>query len=699
MNKHAMNHNNETINSTDNGATERNSGQNISMHDSSTMHDHGGTLMPMGNLKQKFWTCLILSIPVLILAPMFPIDSHLHFVGADWMVLTLSSFIYFYGGAPFLKGAKAELASKTPGMMTLISIGITISYYYSVYVFIILTFFNPSSDMMGFFGELVTLIDIMLLGHLVEMNALARAGNALQELAKLLPEEATIVEKGGTKVVPLSSIHINDVLLVRAGEKIPADGVVIQGSTFVDESLVTGESRSVSKKINSKVIGGSLNGDGAIEIRVTGAGSTGYLAQIVDLVSVAQQKKSQAEDLADKVAGWLVYVAVAVSILSFVTWLAFGADFNFALERLVTVVVIACPHALGLAIPLVIARSTSIAAKNGLLIKNREALERAKDVGVVFLDKTGTLTEGDFTVQEYDTFSEKYSKEEVLQLAASVSENSSHPLSTSIVEAAKSLSIEMLRVTDTVAMPGTGIKGEVGTQNVALVNEKYLKDNGINYKTEAITGPVNEGYTVSFILVDNVAEGYIAQGDRVKKDSALFIKKLKVMNITPVMVTGDNIKVAAKVGQEVGIDSENIYAEFKPEKKENLIREYQGKKFVTMMVGDGINDAPALARADVGVAIGAGTNVAIDSADVILVSDDPLDIINFLMLGKETTKKMIQNLWFGAGYNVVAIPLAAGVLAPFGLLLSPAVGGILMGVSTLLVAINAQTLKLVEITK
>lgn len=699
MNEHTMGHQHGTPGSTGNNETIQESVGSTPPHEGSPMHDHGGVSMGMRNLKLKFWICLILSIPVLILAPMFPVDFHLYFVGADWVVLILSSFIYFYGGAPFLKGAKSELASKSPGMMTLISVGITVSYFYSVYVFIILIFVDPSSNMMGFFSELVTLIDIMLLGHWVEMRALASAGDALQELAELLPDEATVVEKNGTKVVPLSSIRPNDILLVRAGEKIPADGVVIQGSTFVDESLITGESRSVSKKKDSRVIGGSLNGDGTVEIRVTGVGSTGYLSQIVDLVSAAQRKKSQAENLADKVAGWLVYIAVGVSILSFVTWLAFGADFNFALERLVTVVVIACPHALGLAIPLVIARSTSIAAENGLLIKNREALERAKDVDVVFLDKTGTLTEGDFTVQEYDTFSEKYSGREILQLAASISENSSHPLSTSIVETAKSLSIEMLRVTGVVAMPGTGIKGEVDMQSVALVNEKYLKDNGINYEIEAIADSSNEGYTVSFLLVDGVAEGYIAQGDRVKEDSVLFIKKLKAMNITPVMVTGDNIKVAAKVGQEVGIAAENIYAEFKPENKENLIREYQDKKFMTMMVGDGINDAPALARADIGVAIGAGTDVAIDSADVILVSDDPLDIINFLALGKETTRKMVQNLWFGAGYNVVAIPLAAGTLASFGVLLSPAIGGILMGVSTLLVAINAQTLKLVEITK
>ncbi|EGP4984125.1 copper/silver-translocating P-type ATPase CopB [Enterococcus faecium] len=658
-------------------------------------HDHGGMdhSMHMGNFKQKFWLSLILAIPIILFSPMMGMEFpfQVTFPGSDWLVLILATILFIYGGQPFLSGAKMELKQKSPAMMTLIAMGITVAYIYSVYSFIA-NLLNPHTHVMDFFWELATLIVIMLLGHWIEMNAVSNASNALQKLAELLPESVKRLTKDGKEeTVSLKEVNEGDRLIVRSGDKMPTDGVILKGETIVDESAVTGESRGIKKQANDKVIGGSINGDGTIEIEVTGTGENGYLAKVMEMVRKAQGEKSKLESLSDKVAKWLFYVALIVGILAFIAWLLL-TDLPNALERMVTVFIIACPHALGLAIPLVVARSTSIAAKNGLLLKNRNALEQANDLDVIMLDKTGTLTEGKFTVTGVEVLDDAFNKNEILQYLGALEANANHPLAVGIMNYLKEHEIKPYQAENLKNLSGVGLEAKVKKQQVKIVNEKEVERLGLNIDQALLKPYQEQGNTISFLIVEDHLAAIVALGDVVKTEAKEFIRTLKERKITPVMLTGDNKNAAQAVADYLGI--EEYYGGLLPDDKEAVVQKYldQGKKVI--MVGDGINDAPSLARASIGMAIGAGTDIAIDSADVVLTNSDPKDILHFLDLAKQTRKKMIQNLWWGAGYNILAIPLAAGILAPIGIILSPAVGAVLMSLSTVVVALNALTLKI-----
>lgn len=658
-------------------------------------HEHGGMdhSMHMGNFKQKFWLSLILAIPIILFSPMMGMEFpfQVTFPGSDWLVLILATILFIYGGQPFLSGAKMELKQKSPAMMTLIAMGITVAYIYSVYSFIA-NLLNPHTHVMDFFWELATLIVIMLLGHWIEMNAVSNASNALQKLAELLPESVKRLTKDGKEeTVSLKEVNEGDRLIVRSGDKMPTDGVILKGETIVDESAVTGESRGIKKQANDKVIGGSINGDGTIEIEVTGTGENGYLAKVMQMVRKAQGEKSKLESLSDKVAKWLFYVALIVGILAFIAWL-FLTDLPNALERMVTVFIIACPHALGLAIPLVVARSTSIAAKNGLLLKNRNALEQANDLDVIMLDKTGTLTEGKFTVTGVEVLDDAFNKNEILQYLGALEANANHPLAVGIMNYLKEHEIKPYQAENLKNLSGVGLEATVKKQQVKIVNEKEVERLGLNVEQALLKPYQEQGNTISFLILENHLAAIVALGDVVKTEAKEFIRTLKERKITPVMLTGDNKNAAQAVADYLGI--EEYYGGLLPDDKEAVVQKYldQGKKVI--MVGDGINDAPSLARASIGMAIGAGTDIAIDSADVVLTNSDPKDILHFLDLAKQTRKKMIQNLWWGAGYNILAIPLAAGILAPIGIILSPAVGAVLMSLSTVVVALNALTLKI-----
>ncbi|MDE3282700.1 MULTISPECIES: heavy metal translocating P-type ATPase [Lacticaseibacillus] len=671
----------------------------IDMHHGDMSHmdmDHGGGhMMHMGNLKQKFWVSLIVMIPVLLLSQFMGMNIHLGalqlpivFPGSDWLVLILSSFLFFYGGWPFLTGAKSELQQRQPAMMTLIAMGITVAYGYSLYAFVMNHFIAPNGMVMDFFWELATLIVIMLLGHWIEMNAVMAAGNAVEKLAALLPSQAHVVHGDHVMDMPLAEVQVGTRLRVLAGEQMPADGQIVSGSSSVNESLVTGEAKAIHKAEGDRVIGGSVNGDGVIEINVTGTGESGYLSQVMKLVQSAQANKSKAEGMADKVAGWLFYAALAVGILAFFIWLSDGAAIAF--ERMVTVFIIACPHALGLAIPLVIARSTSIGATNGLLIRNRQALETAKHAKFILMDKTGTLTEGKFTVAKTVAFA-NHDEAQVLALMAALESHSEHPLATGIKAAAKEQQLNVPAAQNVQILKGIGLQGEVDGQAYTIVNARYLKDHQLSYDQAQADQLAAAGNSLAFLLQKDQVLGMVAEGDQLKPSSKPFVAALKRQGITPVMLTGDNHETAKKVADQLGLT--DFQAELKPEDKVAQVKAYQ-QLGVVMMVGDGVNDAPSLAQADIGVAIGAGTDVAIDTADVVLVHSDPADILNFLSLAKATNRKMVQNLWWGAGYNILAIPLAAGILAPIGFVLSPAVGAAIMSLSTIVVALNAMTLHL-----
>jgi len=662
-------------------------------------HDHAGGhlghMSHMGNLKQKFWISLIITIPIILLSTFMGerLPFQFSFPGSDWVVLVLSSVLFFYGGTPFLKGAKMELKEKNPAMMTLISMGITVAYIYSVYAFISNHFFPAAGHRMDFFWELATLIVIMLLGHWIEMRAVGNAGNALKKMAELLPGSAHLVdEHGNITDVDLKQIQIGQLLIVNAGEKIPTDGKIVEGNTTVNESMVTGEAKAVKKAVGDQVIGGAVNGNGTIKIEVTGTGESGFLAQVMKLVSEAQQEKSRSETLSDKVARALFYVAVTAGIIAFVVWFLITKNVDIALERLVTVLIIACPHALGLAIPLVVARSTSLGASNGLLIRNRVALEKSKKIAVVTMDKTGTLTEGDFRVSVVESLSDKWSNDEVLLLMASLESHSNHPLAVGILEEAEKREIRFPAPENVTVISGTGLSGTVEDKQLLIVKPAYLDQKKLPYDKNRYQELALRGNSVSYLIVDNEVAGIVAQGDEIKEEAKNTVDGLKRMQITPVMLTGDNEGYAKNVAAQVNITE--VHAELLPQDKERLIQSWQNNGKPVMMVGDGVNDAPALARAEIGVAIGAGTDVAIDSADVVLVKSNPSDILHFFSLAKNTTRKMVQNLWWGAGYNIIAIPLAAGVLAPVGIVLSPAVGAVLMSISTIVVALNSMTLKL-----
>ncbi|EOB7454560.1 heavy metal translocating P-type ATPase [Staphylococcus aureus] len=665
-------------------------------HDNHASHDHhSGHAHHHGNFKVKFFVSLIFAIPIILLSPLMGVNLPFQFTfpGSEWVVLILSTILFFYGGKPFLSGGKDEIATKKPGMMTLVALGISVAYIYSLYAFYMNNFSSATGHTMDFFWELATLILIMLLGHWIEMNAVGNAGDALKKMAELLPNSAIkVMDNGQREEVKISDIMTDDIVEVKAGESIPTDGIIVQGQTSIDESLVTGESKKVQKNQNDNVIGGSINGSGTIQVKVTAVGEDGYLSQVMGLVNQAQNDKSSAELLSDKVAGYLFYFAVSVGVISFIIWMLIQNDVDFALERLVTVLVIACPHALGLAIPLVTARSTSIGAHNGLIIKNRESVEIAQHIDYVMMDKTGTLTEGNFSVNHYESFKNDLSNDTILSLFASLESQSNHPLAISIVDFAKSKNVSFTNPQDVNNIPGVGLEGLIDNKTYKITNVSYLDKHKLNYDDDLFTKLAQQGNSISYLIEDQQVIGMIAQGDQIKESSKQMVADLLSRNITPVMLTGDNNEVAHAVAKELGIS--DVHAQLMPEDKESIIKDYQSDGNKVMMVGDGINDAPSLIRADIGIAIGAGTDVAVDSGDIILVKSNPSDIIHFLTLSNNTMRKMVQNLWWGAGYNIVAVPLAAGILAFIGLILSPAIGAILMSLSTIIVAINAFTLKL-----
>ncbi|MDW3955158.1 heavy metal translocating P-type ATPase [Staphylococcus saprophyticus] len=665
-------------------------------HDNHASHDHhSGHAHHHGNFKVKFFVSLIFAIPIILLSPLMGVNLPFQFTfpGSEWVVLILSTILFFYGGKPFLSGGKDEIATKKPGMMTLVTLGISVAYIYSLYAFYMNNFSSATGHTMDFFWELATLILIMLLGHWIEMNAVGNAGDALKKMAELLPNSAIkVMDNGQREEVKISDIMTDDIVEVKAGESIPTDGIIVQGQTSIDESLVTGESKKVQKNQNDNVIGGSINGSGTIQVKVTAVGEDGYLSQVMGLVNQAQSDKSSAELLSDKVAGYLFYFAVSVGVISFIVWMLIQNDVDFALERLVTVLVIACPHALGLAIPLVTARSTSIGAHNGLIIKNRESVEMAQHIDYVMMDKTGTLTEGNFSVNHYESFKEGLSNDTIISLFASLESQSNHPLAISIVDFAKSKNVSSANPQNVNNIPGVGLEGLIDNKAYKITNVSYLDKHELNYDNDLFIKLAQQGNSISYLIEDQQVIGMIAQGDQIKESSKQMVADLLSRNITPVMLTGDNNEVAHAVAKELGIS--DVHAQLMPEDKESIIKDYQSDGNKVMMVGDGINDAPSLIRADIGIAIGAGTDVAVDSGDIILVKSNPSDIIHFLTLSNNTMRKMVQNLWWGAGYNIVAVPLAAGILAFIGLILSPAIGAILMSLSTVIVAINAFTLKL-----
>ena len=633
------------------------------------------------DFKRRFFVSVILTVPILLLSQTIQQFLGIAFVfpGDKYVLFALSAFVFFYGGLPFLKGLFEEIKNKQPGMMTLISLAITVAFVYSTAVVFGL-------EGMVFFWELATLIDIMLLGHWIEMRSVMGASRALESLAKLMPSEAHLVKADGKiEDISISNLSVGNIVLVKPGEKIPSDGTVVKGESNVNESMLTGESRPVSKKKGNNVIGGSINGEGAIQIKVTHAGEDSYLSQVIELVRKAQESKSQTQNLADRAASWLTIISISVGTITLLAWLYFGESIAFSIERMVTVMVITCPHALGLAIPLVVAVSTSLSAKKGFLIRNRTAFENARKINAVIFDKTGTLTTGEFGVTDIVTFG-NYTERDTLYYAASLEANSEHPIAKGIVNNAKNKKIAFGKIQKFLALPGKGIQGEINRKQVKVVSPTYLK-----IQNKKIDGLTNQGKTVVCVLVNNKVIGAIALADLIRKESKEAIAKLKSSGIKCMMLTGDNKKVAEWVSRELKLD--DFYAEVLPHQKSEVIKKVMAKGLNVAMVGDGINDAPALVQADVGIAIGAGTDVAIESADIILVRNDPRDVMTIIALAKATYSKMQQNLLWATGYNIFAIPLAAGILYGYGILLSPAAGAVLMSLSTIIVAVNARLLR------
>ncbi|GAB4074543.1 heavy metal translocating P-type ATPase [Barrientosiimonas marina] len=650
-------------------------------------HDHGDHHAHMvEDFKKRFWISIVVTIPILLLSPMLQ-----SFAGVDWsfpfdqyIVFVLATFLFFYGGWPFITGGISELKEKNPGMMTLIGLAILVAYVYSS-----MTVFGwEGSD---FFWELATLIDIMLLGHWIEMKSVMGASNALEELVKLMPNEAhKLDEDGNTTDVPTSELQQGDHVLIKPGEKIPVDGTIDEGQSAIDESMLTGESVPVEKKQDDEVIGGSINKEGSIKATVEKTGEDSYLSQVVTMVKEAQESQSRTQDLTNRAAKWLFYLALASGFITLFIWIGLGYPFDTALERMVTVMVITCPHALGLAAPLVVAVSTSISAKRGLLIRNRANFEGARQLNAVVFDKTGTLTQGEFGVTEVIA-NNGYEKDDVLTWAASLEQNSEHPLATGMVSSAMQQNLELKTIETFESITGKGIEGTIEDRKVNVVSPGFVQNSHMTYDQETFEQLSGEGKTVVFVLLDDELIGMVALADMVRETAKEAVSSLKRKGIETIMLTGDNQKVADWVAGQLGIDE--VYAEVLPDDKANQVKTIKEKGWKVAMTGDGVNDAPALATADLGIAIGAGTDVAMESADVVLVKSNPNDVVSLMELSRKTYRKMIQNLWWAAGYNIVAIPLAAGVLAPIGIILSPAVGAVLMSLSTIVVAINAKLLK------
>ncbi|WP_086943897.1 heavy metal translocating P-type ATPase [Trichococcus pasteurii] len=636
-----------------------------------------------GSFKEIFLKSLPLGIAILLITPLMDIQLpfQIIFPYADVVAAVLATILYIYGGKPFYMGAKDEFNLKTPGMMSLITLGITVSYAYSVYA--VAARYVTGEHVMDFFFEFATLLLIMLLGHWIEMKALGEAGDAQKALAELVPKDAHVVlEDDSIETRPVSELQVGDVIRVQAGENVPADGIIIRGESRVNEALLTGESKPIEKNVKDQVIGGSTNGSGVLYVEVTETGDKSFISQVQSLISQAQSQPSRAENVAHKVAGWLFYIAVVVALIALLIWTII-ADLPTAVIFTVTTLVIACPHALGLAIPLVVSRSTSLGASRGLLVKNREALELTTKADVMVLDKTGTLTTGEFKVLDVTVLSDKYSEEEITGLLAGIEAGSSHPIAQSIVNHAEAKGIKSVSFDSIEIVSGAGIEGEANGHHYQLISQKAYG--------KALRMDIPKGATLSILVENNEAIGAVALGDELKETSRNLIEVLKKYGIEPLMATGDNEEAAQGVAEVLGIQYQ---ANQSPEDKYKLVESMKNQNKTVIMVGDGVNDAPSLALADVGIAIGAGTQVALDSADIILTQSDPGDIESFIELANKTTRKMKQNLVWGAGYNFIAIPIAAGLLAPIGITLGPAFGAVLMSLSTVIVAINAMLLKL-----
>jgi len=663
------------------------SGKDHEGHKNHKGGDHHSHMV--ADFKRRFWVSLGITIPILVLSPMIQaflgIKADLSFRGDAYLLWALSSAVFFYGGGPFLKGLFDELGEKQPGMMTLIAIAISTAYIYSSVV----VFGLPGKV---FFWELATLIDIMLLGHWIEMKSVMGASRALEELAKLMPSNAhKVMPDGSTKEVSVEEIKQGDKVLIKPGEKIPVDGEVVEGKSSVNEAMLTGESKPVEKTVGSRVIGGAINGEGALTAEVQKTGKDSFLSQMIGLVEEAQQSKSRSQNLANRAALWLTIIALSSGAITLLVWLAIvNKDFAFSLERMVTVMVITCPHALGLAVPLVVAVSTALSAKNGLLIRDRASFERGRNIQAIIFDKTGTLTKGEFGVTDTVIFSEGMDEEKLLKYAASVESNSEHPIAKAIAASVE----KPPHVEDFKSIPGKGAEGEVQGKQVKVVSPGFLRENSVTIQDERVDKFNSQGKTVVFVMIDGELKGAIALADIIRDESKQAISKLKGMGIRCMMLTGDNKLVAKWVSEEIGLDE--YFAEVLPKDKAEKVKDVQSRGLIVAMTGDGVNDAPALAQADVGIAIGAGTDVAVQTADIILVHSNPSDAVAIIGLARATYRKMVQNLAWATGYNAFAIPLAAGVLYTYGILLSPAMGAVLMSLSTVIVAINARFLKIAK---
>ncbi len=637
------------------------------------------------DFKRRFFVSLIFMVSVLILSPMIQsfINIEISFYGSNYLLFFLSTVIFFYGGWPFLKGLYDELSDKTPGMMTLIALAISVAYIYSSAVVFGL-------EGRFFFWELATLIVIMLLGHWIEMRSVMSASRALEELAKLMPDNAHLIEDDEIVDVKIKELEVGDIILVRPGEKLPADGEIVDGTSYVNESMLTGESEPVEKNVGDEVIGGSINGDSSIEVEIKNAGEDSYLSQVINLVSEAQKAKSKTQGLADRAALYLTIIALSVGLITLFSWLGVGRDLAFSIERMATVMVITCPHALGLAIPLVVAVSTTISAQNGLLIRNRTAFENSRKISTIVFDKTGTLTEGEFGVSEIQSFKTDYSKDDIIKYAASLESNSEHPIARGIEKNAEQKKIDYYDINGFSNIQGKGVRGKINGKEYFVVSPGYLEENNteVPNEFEQKTGP----FTRTFVLEENEIIGAITLSDKIRKSARETVAKLQNKGIKVWMLTGDNEQTAKYVSDELSLDG--YLAEVLPHEKQEKIKEFKGNKEFVAMTGDGVNDAPALANADVGIAIGSGTDVAAETADIILVESDPADVLTLIEFGKATYRKIVQNLFWATGYNAIAIPLAAGVLAGYGIMISPAFGAVLMSLSTVIVAINAKLLKI-----
>lgn len=642
-------------------------------------HDHHA--MMIEDFKKRFWISLVLTVPILALSHMIQqlLGFELTFFGDQYVLFGLSTIVFFYGGWPFLKGLWDELKDKNPGMMTLIAVAITVAYVYSSAVVFGL-------EGMDFFWELVTLIVIMLLGHWIEMKSVMGASRALELLVQMMPSEAHLVHGDQIKDIKVDVLKKEDIILIKANEKIPADGTVVDGESHLDESMLTGESKPVKKSKGDQVIGGSVNGSQSIKVKVSKTGKESYLNKVITLVEEAQKTKSKTQNLANVAARWLTFIAIGAGTITLVAWISLGKPLDFALERMVTVMVISCPHALGLAIPLVVAISTAVSAGKGLLIRNRTAFENARKITAMVFDKTGTLTEGKFGVSRYESLSNDMDKKELLSFAASLEQQSEHPIAQGIVKAAKEAGLALKKVENFESLTAKGIQGKIEGKNWKVVSPGYLKENDIKIPEQAGSDAAE---TIVYVLHENQMIGFIALSDQIREESPKAIETLREKGMKLYMATGDNEKTAKAVSEKLGLDG--YYSEVLPHQKVEIIKKLQKEGHFVAMTGDGVNDAPALAQANVGIAVGSGTDVAAETADIILVNSNPKDIANLVLFGRATYNKMIQNLAWATGYNAIALPLATGFIP--GLVISPAVGAVFMSLSTVIVAINAQLLK------